>query len=112
MLEEHGAGKQLFRVRSWPHVPVIATGLFVVLACVAAVATYEKELLAGLPLGLAALAIAALARADCARGMRSWRAVAQDYFSDTEKSASGLNSSQTGPAEGLLSASPVRATSL
>jgi cellulose synthase/poly-beta-1,6-N-acetylglucosamine synthase-like glycosyltransferase len=81
MVEEHGAGKQLFRVRAWPRVPRMAIGLFVVLALCAGLAAYHQDWVALLPLAVGAIAIAVVARADCAKAMRSCRDAIDEYTS-------------------------------
>jgi GT2 family glycosyltransferase len=79
MLEEHGAGKQLFRLWAWPSVPGPVIGLFFLLCFLAAFAAHDKAWVAALPLALVALGIGAFARADCARAMRSWRDAVREY---------------------------------
>ena len=50
MIEEHGAGKQLFRLRAWPHIPRPAIGLLLLLGLLAALAAYDQAWLAALAL--------------------------------------------------------------
>lgn len=79
MVEEHGAGRQLFRLRAWPHVPPIAVTLVAVLAATAALAARDHAWAAVIPLlGLAGL-IGIGAYADCGRAMKRWAAAAADY---------------------------------
>jgi hypothetical protein len=79
MVEEHGAGKQLFRLRAWPHVPTIVVALVAVLATTAALAAGDGAWAAVVPLvGLAAL-IGSGAYADCGRAMKRWRATTAQY---------------------------------
>jgi hypothetical protein len=86
-LEEHGAGRQLFRLRAWPHLPVLVFGIFAALACVALLGAYEQKWFAVLPLAIGALLVAVFARAECAKAMGSWREVMVDYGRLVETSA-------------------------
>jgi hypothetical protein len=77
MVEAHGAGKQLFRLRAWPCVSGFAIGLFSVFGLLAALAAYDRAWVAALPLALTALGIAGFARADCSMAMRAYGAALQ-----------------------------------
>ena len=55
MIEEHGAGKQLFRLRAWPRIPAPAIGLIVILSCYfPALAAYDQAWLAAVVSGVGA----------------------------------------------------------
>jgi hypothetical protein len=79
MVEEHGAAKQLFRLWVWPYVPGVAIGLISLLGVLAALAAYDGAWVAAVPLGLGALGIGGLVRADCARAMRDWRHAVNEH---------------------------------
>jgi hypothetical protein len=79
MIEEHGSGKQIFRLRSWPHIPRPVIGVLVLLAALATFAARDQAWLVTLALGLGALAIALIARAECARAVRVWNAAVLEY---------------------------------
>jgi GT2 family glycosyltransferase len=79
MLEEHGSGKQLFRLRVWPRIPWLAIGLFLVLCLLAALAARDQAWLAALALAAGALAIAGFTWADCAKATRRWRDAINEY---------------------------------
>ena len=79
MVEEHGAGKQLFRLHAWPFIPQLASGLLITLTLLAALAAYDKAWFAAVPLALGALGIAGFVRADCAKAMRNWCDAVNEY---------------------------------
>ena len=79
MIEEHGAGKQLFRLRAWPHIPRPAIGLFLLLGLLAALAAYDQAWLVALVLAFGVLGIALIARAECAKAMQAWRDAVDEY---------------------------------
>ena len=70
MIEEHGAGKQLFRLRAWPQIPRPAIGLLFFWVFFAALAAYDQAWLAVL-VGELGLGIALITRAECAKAMQS-----------------------------------------
>ena len=88
MIEEHGAGKQLFRLRAWPHIPRPAIGLIVVLGLVAALAAYDNAWFVAGVLGVGALVVALVVRAECAKAMQAWKSVVRDYAPAEAQSAS------------------------
>jgi hypothetical protein len=51
VLEEHGAGKQLFRIRSWPRFSLLSLSLILPFAAMALLAVYDHALSVGLILG-------------------------------------------------------------
>lgn len=73
MIEEHGSGKQVFRLRAWPRIPSAALGLFLLLGLLAALAAHEQAWFVALTLTIGALGVALIARADCAKAIRTWR---------------------------------------
>lgn len=79
MQEEHGAGKQLLRLRIWPQIPPRAILLFLVLAFLTTLAAYDRAWLAAVSLGIGALGIALIARSECAKAVKVWNEVLIDY---------------------------------
>jgi glycosyltransferase involved in cell wall biosynthesis len=98
MIEEHGAGKQLFRLRAWPHIPrPLIVSLFP-LGSLAALAAYDQALLPALVLGAGAIAITMIARAECAKAMQVWNeAVAEYAQADVQLADVRLGSGATSP---------------
>ena len=72
-VEEHGAGKQLARVRARPRVPILLLVLVGALAALAGLALADAVWVAGGALIGAAGLLAGLALRDCARAAASWR---------------------------------------
>jgi hypothetical protein len=70
--EEHGAGRQLFRFRAWPHVPQPAVGLVLSLAVVAGLAALDGAWLAAASLTTLAAGLVALALGDYAAAHEAW----------------------------------------
>ena len=85
MIEEHGGGKQLFRLRTWPHIPRPVIALLVILSLLAAAAALDQAWLAALVLGVGALGLALKARAECARAVRIWCDALSEYASAKSK---------------------------
>ena len=79
MIEEHGAGKQLLRLRVWPHMPPPAIGLIVILGLLATLAAHGQAWLAALALGAGVLGIALMARAECAKTKQAWCDAIDEY---------------------------------
>jgi hypothetical protein len=79
MIEEHGAGKQLFRLRAWPRIPRPASGLLLLLSLLATLAAYDQAWLVALALAVGALGIALIVRAECANAMQTWRNAVDEY---------------------------------
>jgi hypothetical protein len=83
MVEEHGNGKQLFRLRAWPKVPVTAIGAIGFLSILAGYAMLDGAFVAAISLGGAAALLIFLAYADCAVAMKFWRKAINHYFRTT-----------------------------
>ena len=72
MIEEHGGGKQLFRVRAWPKVPGLALWFLLAISVIATLAGFDQAWLAAALPGLMALGVVILIQVDCAKAMRIW----------------------------------------
>ena len=81
MIEEHGGGKQLFRLRAWPQIPGPAIGLVLFFGLLSALGAYDQAWFAALALGVGAIGIAVVAVADCANAMRVWNEAIAEYTS-------------------------------
>jgi hypothetical protein len=81
MVEEHGAGKQLFRVRAWPRVPAMVTALVLALTTTAVFAGLDQAWIVAVPLAGSATAVALWAYADCALAMKRWSDAVEAYTS-------------------------------
>ena len=79
MVEEHGSGKQFFRLRAWPKVSVPALWLVAFLLAGAVLAAGDHAWVAALPLALAALSIGWWIYTDCAMAMRAWSDAVATY---------------------------------
>ena len=79
MIEEHGAGKQVFRLRAWPRVPPLAIILMLLLGLLATVAAFDQAWLVSIALALGAFVVALIARAERAEAMMTWRTVLDEY---------------------------------
>jgi GT2 family glycosyltransferase len=77
--EEHGGGKQLIRLRSWPKVPGPALAVLFALVGLACLAAADGAWIITIVLGAATAAIATLAYADCAVAMKDWRDAINEY---------------------------------
>jgi hypothetical protein len=98
MIEEHGAGKQVFRLRAWSRIVRPAVAFFLLLGLLAALATYDQSWPVAIILASAALGIALIVQAECAKAMRIWRDALIEYAS--AESAAELRS-LSGSAETL-----------
>jgi hypothetical protein len=78
-IEEHGAGKQLFRLRAWPYIPIPLIVLITITGLVSVVAAYDHAWIAAFSLGATALVILLMARAECGKAMEVWRSVINEY---------------------------------
>jgi GT2 family glycosyltransferase len=78
MVEEHGAGKQLFRLRAWPRMPRPASALLFLLGFLAFLAAYDGAWPVALILGIGGLVLALIVRAECAMAMQTWRDAVHD----------------------------------
>jgi O-antigen biosynthesis protein len=79
MVEEHGSGKQLFRLRAWPKVPGFAAGTAGMLAGTAVLAILDNAWTAAGVVALGAMLIVWRAYADCATAMAQWLKAAAAY---------------------------------
>jgi GT2 family glycosyltransferase len=80
MVEEHGNGRQLFRLRAWPKPPAAALVVFFALFALAWLAGLDHAWVASASLGLAAGALGLLIYADCAIAMSYWRDAVDHYL--------------------------------
>ena len=76
-VEEHGAGKQLVRMRAVPYVPRLALTVIVVLSTLTSFAAADVAGLAAFALGGIAAALGALVFRDCGAATGAWAAAAQ-----------------------------------
>ena len=81
MIEEHGAGKQLFRLRALPCIPALTIVLVVLLAATALLAANDRAYLVALPLGAFAAVIAYLSISETTAAMQRWVAAVESYNS-------------------------------
>ena len=81
MIEEHGAGKQLFRLRAWPTVPIVGIGLVVFLIAGAVLAAADSAWVAAFALSGGAFALLLCAYADYAIAMKVWSQAVKEYAS-------------------------------
>jgi glycosyltransferase involved in cell wall biosynthesis len=85
MVEEHGRGKQLFRMRAWPKVPALALCFLLVMSVLATLAAFDQAWLAAVSLGLMAFGVSMLMRAACAKAMTTWMDAIDDTFASTNR---------------------------
>jgi O-antigen biosynthesis protein len=76
-IEEHGAGRQLVRVRAWPRVPGLAAGLALLFTVLAAVALLDRYEVGSALLGAAALALVLRLSHECGAAVASALASAE-----------------------------------
>jgi O-antigen biosynthesis protein len=79
-VEEHGGGRQLFRLRAWPRVPRLVIGLLIALSALAVLAAVDGALVAAVVLAACAAFTAFMTNADCASAMRSWESALNLYL--------------------------------
>jgi hypothetical protein len=79
MTEEHGAGKQMFRLRAWPHLSKSIALTTSLLALTSFMAILDKAWPAGVAFAIGSAVIARLTYRDCALAMRCWSAVLAEY---------------------------------
>ena len=87
VIEEHGSGKQLFRLKAWPSFPRPVIVVTIILSLVAAYAAYDQAWLAAIALAAGAVGIALIARAECAIAMKVWRDMVDEYAEAQKPSA-------------------------
>jgi O-antigen biosynthesis protein len=79
MVEEHGAGKQLLRLRAWPKVPNVILALGLGLLITALLAGLDQAWPTTFAVVLAASAILLRACADCVHAMQEWMNAVDAY---------------------------------
>jgi GT2 family glycosyltransferase len=85
VVEEHGAGKQLFRVRSWPKLSVLSLWLILLFSLLAVLAVYDHGWLAGAILSVMAVSFIARTYYECAAATASvLNAIAQMEIQERE----------------------------
>jgi GT2 family glycosyltransferase len=72
MIEEHGAGRQMFRLRAWPQVPTTTIVIIILLATTASIAGYDQAWSAAIALAVGAAALCYSAYRDCGIASRYW----------------------------------------
>jgi O-antigen biosynthesis protein len=80
MVEEHGSGRQLCRLRAWPTPPVLSITTLAVLAILAGLALRDEAWISATLLGSTACALACLIYADCAEAMALWLGSLRRYL--------------------------------
>jgi O-antigen biosynthesis protein len=81
MVEEHGDGKQLLRLRAWPKVAHPVVAMFSVFVAAAGSTVLDGAAIAGTSLALLASALGLLVYGDCAVAMGSWLEAINQYVS-------------------------------
>jgi hypothetical protein len=84
MVEEHGAGRQLCRFRSWPRCPLVAGLSLLAFVSLALWAGLDHAFLASGSLLLTAAGLLFLICADCAIATTSWRDAIERYVRGDE----------------------------
>ena len=79
MVEEHGAGRQLFRLKAWPTTPRVAWLSVTLLTLLALLAAGDQAWFAAGPLAIVAIAFAGLIYASCASATAAWVAAISLY---------------------------------
>jgi len=79
MVEEHGGGRHLLRLRTWPTPSPLGTGLAIGMAALAALAVLDHAWLAAALLSVAGGGLAYLVTSECAQAEETWEAAVQDY---------------------------------
>jgi hypothetical protein len=77
-IEEHGAGRQLVRLRAWPHVPGPAVWLMLLLVGLAALAAADAAWPAAAVLAVLAAGLAVRAGGECGAAMGAWELALRD----------------------------------
>ena len=103
-IEEHGGGRQLIRVRSWPHAPAAAIALGIGFGSVAVLASLSHADAATIPLGLIAAALVVRMVHECGRAMATIKralraprgATATDVGTQIEPLALGIEVERSG----------------
>jgi len=79
MVEEHGDGKQLFRLRASPKISNVVIAIFLALLNVAGLAIVDHALVAGALLALMGSTIGLLSYKDCALAVSQWHDAVDSY---------------------------------
>jgi GT2 family glycosyltransferase len=79
-IEEHGAGKQLIRFRSWPKSSRLGQTFAVILALLSAAAAIDQASLASVILGFLAVLLTARSVDDCAAATASYQGAIHDLY--------------------------------
>jgi hypothetical protein len=82
MVEEHGAGRQMIRLRAWPRIPGVTVGAAGLLTALAVAAGLNGSPVAAAGLGAGALVLAVAAYADAAAAMAAWRSAVRRLAKD------------------------------
>src|SRR5262249_38702208 len=79
MVEEHGSGRQLYRLRLWPKLPLAATALLLVLTYLTGLAVLDHAWVAGTALGLISAALGCCMWAECEIAMTAFQRALKEY---------------------------------
>jgi hypothetical protein len=101
MVEDHGAGKQFFKLKVWPHVSGPAIGLLLLFLVLAASASYDRAWAAAVPLALVAVGIGTFVRSDCAKALLALRDGIDRYVSGAWRKDPPPNAPNTTDRSGL-----------
>jgi cellulose synthase/poly-beta-1,6-N-acetylglucosamine synthase-like glycosyltransferase len=83
-VEEHGAGKQMIRVRSWPRISTFGIGLTIIFALLAGLAAFDQSWYAYLVLGALSALTMIRSFGDCATAAGSYlKAIKQAFEQST-----------------------------
>ena len=101
MVEEHGGGRQLLRIRTWPRMITTALFLSLMFALLSAGALWDGALAVAIALGAGSIIPAAYAFADCAIATASLAAgiKAMDVNISTEETSADTKRVQVGAVE-------------
>jgi hypothetical protein len=94
-IEEHGAGKQLLRFRSWPLVSWVALAIVGIFATLAGVAAAEHAWAASLLLAILAASIVGWSAQGCARAEAAWE-LAVEQLGTLQLDPRSVNKKQAG----------------
>jgi glycosyltransferase involved in cell wall biosynthesis len=81
MTEEHGAGRQMFRLRAWPDVPRATVTAIIVLMTTLGLAIFDQAWSAGVVIAVVLAGIGWRAYQDCAIAMQYWSDALTTYSS-------------------------------
>jgi GT2 family glycosyltransferase len=100
VVEEHGGGRQLFRVRVWPRATLTGRIAALVLVLLGAVAVYQDQIGVAIAIGLLLAIVIALGAEGTATATRLVLATVEDLEESTEPAADG-RSAATAPRRAL-----------